>query len=110
MLKWFLGSSSQSTVDQATNAAVTSGPEVQLRVLEPVHLTVFRDGQLDFKRFVNPIKNNLDKEFDWAYEKELSITVSDISSIALKHNKRPVEPMGDVGTSRTITFRTKRTD
>ncbi|MEC8380899.1 MAG: helix-turn-helix domain-containing protein [Myxococcota bacterium] len=110
LLKWLLGTPAQATTAKPDSVKSTNGPNVQLRVLEPVHLTVFRDGQLDFKRFVNPIKNNLDKEFDWAYAKELSITVSDISSIALIHNKRPVEPMGDVGTSRTITFRTKRTD
>ena len=76
------------------------------RVLEPVHLTVFRDANWISSAVAG--SNSLDKEFDWAYEKELSITVSDISSIMKR--KRPVEPMGDVGTSRTITFRTKRID
>jgi cytoskeletal protein RodZ len=86
-------------------AAGANQKSIEMRILEPIYLEVQKDGQTTLKRFVNPIKDAADKEFEWDYANELSLIVSDISSIAIKHNGQMVEPMGHVGTSRTITFR-----
>lgn len=92
----------RSDTDNSLGGAQKS---IEMRILEPIYLEVRNDGQTTLKRFVNPIKYSADKEFKWDYSSELSLVVSDISSIAIKHNGHKIEPMGHVGTSRTITFR-----
>ena len=109
-MDWLLRNLSTTPTTQAESQNGALRPNVKIRILEPVHLKVVIDGRLDFKRFVNPIQNTLDREFSWEYGQEVSITVNDISSVAIQHNDHSVEPMGDVGSRRTITFRNKRID
>lgn len=91
-----------------TPKAVTATPNIKIRVVEPVNLSVTVDGKRLLSRRVDPIQNSADREFQWDYDTTASINVSDISAIEIRKNKRKIEPMGTVTTGRKLTFHAKK--